>query len=309
MAHISSRKIVDHAIEKIANFFSGKVAFAATNVATGEVVSINEDAVLPTASTIKTAILAELFRQHHEGQIDINSRVQMAGADIVAGSGVLKELEPHLDASLLDVATLMIIVSDNTATNMVLDRIGGPAAVNQTMDSYGLTSIRLHNRVDFDAIGDDVRRFAESSALDFMKLNEMLAQGKLVNASASQQMMDILERQQYLDQVPRYFKYMTGARGLGIDQQISVACKTGFFPGTRVDAGIISLPEDVSIAYCAMAHGSKDQSIVPESEPAIANGLFGRLILEYWWPREWDSTAVTVPSRYVDEVLGEFLST
>ena len=60
--------------------------------------------------------------------------------------------------------------------------------------------------------------------------------------------------------------------------------KTGFFPGTRVDAGVLTLPNDVKIAYCVAAHGSPDLTIAPESAPAIVNGLLGKLLVEYWWP-------------------------
>lgn len=303
MSRITSRLELDRLIERIRASYSGTLAFAAKNLSTGEEILLNADEVLPTASTIKLAILAELYRQSRDEGIDLSERLTMQQSDIVGGSGVLKELGPGLQPTLYDLAMLMVIVSDNTATNMLIDRVGGVERVNQTMRNYGLNAIVLHNRVDFEVIGSDVRRFAESSATDLMRFNELLLQGTLVDADASTAMIGIMKQQQYLDQVPRYFNYRPGARELKPDQQIWLGCKTGFFGGTRVDAGVIFLPSDVNIAYCAMAHGSSDLSIVAESEPAITNGLLGRVMLEYWWPVDWNPAEAVVPSLYYDALV------
>ena len=303
MSRITAREEVDHLIERIDRLFSGDLAFAAKNLSTGEEILLNGDLILPTASTIKLAILAELYRQSRNGTVTLSESLAMQPSDIVGGSGVLKELGPGLQPTLYDLAMLMVIVSDNTATNMLIDRIGGVERVNQTMRDHGLETIVLHNRVDFELIGSDVRRFAESSAVDLMRFNELLLQGKLVDADASQAMINIMKQQQYLDQVPRYFNLRPGARELKPDQQIWVGCKTGFFGGTRVDAGVIFLPSDVSIAYCAMATSSRDLSIVAESEPAVTNGLLGRVMLEYWWPGDWNPAEAAVNSLYYDTLL------
>lgn len=304
MARIVNRQELDGLIDQIRSSFSGSLAFAAKNLATGEKILLNADEVLPTASTIKLAILAELYRQASDDGVDLSERLPMQQSDVVGGSGVLKELGAGLQPTLYDLAMLMVIVSDNTATNMLIDRLGGVDRVNETMRAYGLNTLVLHNRIDFELIGSDVRRFAESSALDLMRFNELLSQGRLVNAAASTAMIDIMKQQQYLDQVPRYFNLRPGARELKPDQQIWVGCKTGFFGGTRVDAGVIFLPSDVAIAYCAMAHNSNDLSIVAESEPAVTNGLLGRVMLEYWWPGDWNDDVAAVPSQYYDTLLG-----
>jgi len=303
MPRITNRETVDSLIESIRASFSGTLAFSAKNLSTGEEIVLNGDEVLPTASTIKLAVLAELYRQSRDEGLDLSERLAMQQSDIVGGSGVLKELGPGLQPALYDLAMLMVIVSDNTATNMLIDRVGGVERVNQTMRDYGLATLVLHNRVDFAVIGSDVRRFAESSATDLMRFNELLLQGKLVDARASKAMIDIMKQQQYLDQVPRYFNLRPGARELKPDQQIWVGCKTGFFGGTRVDAGVIFLPEDVRIAYCAMAHGSHDLSIVAESEPGVTNGRLGRVMLEYWWPGDWNPAEAAVPSLYYDALV------
>ena len=107
------------------------------------------------------------------------------------------------------------------------------------------------------------------------------------------------ERQQYLDQVPRYLNFNPYAKDLGLTQDIQVGCKTGFFTGMRVDAGVIKLPKATTIAYCVMSNGGRDGSFNAENKGAVAAGLVGRFLLEYWWPSTWDNAVQTLPSPHV----------
>jgi beta-lactamase class A len=304
MRQLRSREDFERALERIASNFSGEIGFAAKNLATGETIERKADAVMPTASVIKLAVLVELFRQAAEESLDLHQRLELREAAIVRGSGILKELGPGLNPTVYDLATLMVVLSDNTATNMLIDLVGGVDRVNRTMrQRLGLRTIVLHNRIDFEKIGNDVRRLAESSAREMAQLVEMLVNGEIVDAASSQAMVDIMQRQQYLDQVPRYVNFNPYAKELRIEQPVWVACKTGFFPGTRVDAGLMHLPDDITIAYCAMTDNCRDTSIAAESEGAVINGLMGRSILEYWWPGE-SAREVVLDSPYVAVVHG-----
>ena len=292
------RADLERDIASVQSRFAGSCGLAATNLTTGEQVLLNADQVFPTASVIKLSVLVELFAQAEEGRLQLDERLEMQASDIVGGSGVLRELLPGLRPTLTDLAMLMVIVSDNTATNMLIDRLGGCAAINQRVQAeYGFTSIVLHNRVDFERIGSDVRRFAEATPADLMRLMERMARDALVSVGASREMLRILGRQQYLDQVPRYLSVNPYARELNMQPDVDAALKTGFFPGTRVDAGVLTLRGRVKIAYCAAAHGSPDLTIAPESDPAVVNGLLGKLLVEYWWP-DPETPAGTRPTPY-----------
>jgi beta-lactamase class A len=296
-----SRADLDRNIANLQSRFKGQLGVAATNLATGEQVLVNAEQLFPTASVIKVSILAELFAQAEEGRLQLDERLAMQASDIVGGSGVLKELLPGLQLTLTDIAMLMVVLSDNTATNMLIDRLGGCDAINRRIQvEYGFSSIVLHNRVDFEKIGPDVRRFAEATPADLMRFMERLAREELVSASASREMQRIMSRQQYLDQVPRYLKVNPYARELNMQPEVGAALKTGFFPGTRVDAGILTLANEVKIAYCVAAHGSPDLTIAPESDSAIVNGLVGKLLVEYWWPSSATGTG-TLPTAYAAE--------
>ena len=299
MRQVRSREDLERGLERIVSNFSGEIGFAAKNLATSETIERNADAIMPTASVIKLAVLVEVFRQAAEEGLDLQKRLPLQEDEIVRGSGILKELEPGLMPTIYDLATLMVVLGDNTATNMLIDLIGGVDAVNRTIhERLGLRTIVLHNRIDFDEIGNDVRRFAESSAREMAQLVEMLAKGEIVDADSSRAMVDIMQRQQYLDQVPRYINFNPYAKELRIEQPVWIGCKTGFFPGTRVDAGLMRLPDEITIAYCAMTDNCRDTSIAAETEGAVINGLMGRSILEYWWPGE-SAQDVVLDSPYV----------
>jgi beta-lactamase class A len=292
-----SRADLDANIARVQRQFDGQLGIAATNMQTGEQVLVNADQVFPTASVIKIAVLAELFEQVDEGKLKLDERLPMQASDIVGGSGVLKELLPGLQPTLTDIAMLMVILSDNTATNMLIDRVGGCEVINRRMQGdYGFSSIALHNRVDFEKIGPDVRRFAEAAPIDLMRFMVKLGREELVSATASREMLRIMSRQQYLDQVPRYLKVNPYARELKMEPEVGASLKTGFFPGTRVDAGVLTLSGTVKVAYCVAAHGSTDLTIAPEATPAVVNGLIGKLLVEYWWP-DSGSTG-TLPTAY-----------
>src|SRR4051794_18740859 len=207
MTNRLTRQDVDRRLAAIRDRFSGVLGIAAKNLTTGEEVLVEPDRTFPTASAFKIPVLAELYRQVEEGRIRLDDRIPVRASDIVKGSGVLRALQPGLAATAHDLATLMIIVSDNTATNMLIDLVGGVEPINAFMRSLGLTSVVVHNRIDFEVIGDDNRRLAEAAPRDLMRLCGLMARGELVSAEASRGMLAIMRQQHYLSQFPRYLNY------------------------------------------------------------------------------------------------------
>jgi beta-lactamase class A len=213
------------------------------------------------------------------------------------GSGILKAFDAGLRPTLRDAATLMIVLSDNTATNLMIDSVGGVGAVNAAMDELGLSSIRLHNRVDFEVIGDDVRRLGESSPRDMRTLVQGIAERAIFAPQICEAVESVLAAQQYLDQVPRYLRISPYAAELSMNTPVTVANKTGFFPGTRADAGIVRFDGGEGFAYAVFHHGSRDKTFLPESEGSVLAGLIGKAITEQWWPGG-PAAAPTVSTPY-----------
>src|SRR5438067_3109591 len=150
MATGALRSDLERRLENLKKRFSGELGFAARNLATNEEILFDADRLYPTASVIKLAVLVEAFAQAHEKRLSLDDeRLLMQPSDLVLGSGVLRDLAPGLQPTIRDIAILMEIVSDNVATNMLIDRVGGVEVVNKRIQGeYGLKDIHLHNRVD-----------------------------------------------------------------------------------------------------------------------------------------------------------------
>lgn len=131
-----------------------------------EQVLYNADVLFPTASSIKIAIVEEVFRQG----LDLAQPLTVTEADWVGGSGVLTTLTPGISLSLGDLATLTITVSDNTASNLCLRAVGGPEAVNARLREWGCLDTKIHRPIKFKLDESDPPHTATSTPRDFLKI-------------------------------------------------------------------------------------------------------------------------------------------
>jgi beta-lactamase class A len=270
-------------LDELGSGFSGDFALYAKDLTTGETIERRADETFPTASCIKFFVLLELMRRVHRGELTLEQIVPITAAQQVGGSGVLKELRAGLEMCLRDVATLMIILSDNTATNVLVELLGLDA-INRTISGLGLETTRMLNRVDFDAIGSDVNRFAVTTAREFGRALEQVADGTFLDRASCDAVIDIMERQQYCDLLPRYLPYNPYARELKAAQTLRIANKTGFFMGVRCDTALLFLPQ-TTLAIAALTKNGADQSFGVENENAILLGRTGRALYEYFVER------------------------
>ncbi len=197
------RQELERQLDRLIQGFSGATSIHVKNLSTGEVIERNADAVMPTASCIKVFILLELMRRVDAGELALQQTIPVRAEQQVGGSGVLKDLTPGIALPLRDVATLMIVLSDNTATNMLIDLLGR-TAINDMIRGLGLRQTTLIRRIDFTSIGNEVGRLAVSTAREFTAALEQVAQGTFVSRAACDTIIDIMAPQQYLDLLPRY---------------------------------------------------------------------------------------------------------
>lgn len=257
--------------------FSGEFGMFARNLATGESVGINEDEVMPTASVIKVCVLGELYRQAESGLVDLNERREVTATDWWGGSGVLKEFAPGLQPTVNDLARMMIVVSDNVATGMLV-RLLGKERINQTMRAWGLPQTELVWKMD---PGASIREYAVSTPRELARLMELIATDAVLTPASCAAMRDHLSRQQYLDQIPRYLPHHPYASYFGITPEATVANKTGFYAGVRVDAAIVA-SERATFVIATMTDKSEDLSFIPDHEGMLLNGVAARLVYDAW---------------------------
>jgi len=222
---------------------------------TGEEIAIDADRQMDTMSTIKLPLMVEAFRQIESGKFKLTDRVTLDDAAKRPGTGILRSLDAGATVTVKDLLTLMIIVSDNTATDVLFDKVGGIGAVNALMDNYGLKSIRATapsstwfaalraapSRDDFHSQGKTP--YGLASPRDMGRLLEMISIGKAVSRASSDQMLQIMRGQVYSSRLP---KYVTG---------YTIPHKTGdFLPYIGNDVGIFESEKRHIIVCVFTAH-------------------------------------------------------
>jgi len=246
-------------IERLADATGGIVGVAATQLGTGRHIGYHEDALFPTASVIKLPLLVTLYEDAMAGRIDLSERMTYRDETKVAGSGVLQYLDGGLAPTLRDLSVLMMSVSDNTATDLLFDRVG-KARIEATMDRLGLSSIRvpfdiremLMELVDMDHSMpggyDELRRLLRISAgsggrsmipdqadrttpADMCRLLELVESRAILDADACTAIVELMKRIQSGTRIP----------GL-LPKGTVVAHKTGSYRRLRNDVGIVYAP-------------------------------------------------------------------
>lgn len=224
-------------------------------IETGEEIAIDADRQMDTMSVIKIPLMVEAFRQIEAGKFALTDRIPITEQAKRPGTGVIRSLDPGAQLTIKDLLTLMVIVSDNTATDLIFDKVGGTEPVNRLMADWGLNSIRATGTADvwFKALraaggAEKFHRegktpFGLSSPRDMGKLLEKIEKAEAVSKKASDQMLSIMRGQLYSTRLPRY---VSGFR---------IPHKTGdFLPYIGNDVGILESPARRVVMSVFTAH-------------------------------------------------------
>ncbi|TMG06386.1 MAG: serine hydrolase [Chloroflexi bacterium] len=187
---------------RIGSTYSGKWTYALTDMSSGQKIGHRQDDVMPTASLIKVPVLTALYRAVHEGRLRLTDRIRYGDEHRCLGSGVLSRLTPGVEMTVRDAAVLMIIISDNSATNIVIDLVGLDQ-VNETMRCFGLGRTTIFQRLGDTKAGLDARKMSVSTAGEMTRLLELIARHEAVPPEASEDMLRIMRRQDYRHELSR----------------------------------------------------------------------------------------------------------
>ena len=204
----------------------------------GHTVEIGADEPFETASTIKAYILAALYLQASRGQASLEDRITYQPQHFVDGSGMLRALGVGAALKVKDAATLMIICSDNIATNMIIDYLGLDQ-INRCIRELGFAHTVLHNTLHFDRYS----RLGTTTPRDYGSLFAQVARGSLVSPQASREMLTIFRAQHYNTMLTADFPpYYLDCEETGDPELIWVASKSGSMNACRNDGGIVHTP-------------------------------------------------------------------
>jgi beta-lactamase class A len=251
-------------IRRLAAGFSGVLGVWAQSLETGETVEWNEAESFPAASTIKVPILYEVFRQAGEGRISLDDQLTLRAEDIVPGSGILKDLTPGSVLPVRDLATLMIVISDNTATNMLIDLVG-LEAINASAVALGLSGTRLAFKL-FRAPQGPPRNV--STPADLGRLMALMGTGAVLTPAACGEMLAILGRQHFTDLITRRIPEHDGFLEAGREPAMTVASKSGSIRGTRNDVGLVAA-HGRRYVIAMMSKNCADQRFYQDNEAAL----------------------------------------
>jgi beta-lactamase class A len=228
----------------------GKIGFYYKNLITGEEWELNPALPLKAASVIKIPVLTHIFTQLQSGSADRNETYRIKAEDKLPSCGALTYMHTGLEVTLQDLYTLMIILSDNTATNLLIRKFGIDP-INQCMRQLGL-NVTTVNRVLFDPAEAAKGKENYICAKEIGILLEKLYRGTLVSPAASEEMLGILKNQRLNGKMPFYF---TG--------EVKIAHKTGEDDGITHDVGIVFAPQPFVVCFCS------NEVDVPRFETAI----------------------------------------
>lgn len=205
----------------------------------GNVVCIHAEETFETASAIKTFILACVFDEVKAGNLSLDDMITYQPKHFVDGSGVIRSLDPGLALRVKDVVTLMIIVSDNTATNMIIDLLG-VEKINACIQKLGCKDTILHNRIDFETY----RQLGTSTPRDYASIFVRLANGTLIGEKEDAQMLEIFKKQHYNSAITKQFPVaLFDEEDCGAEAgAFWVASKSGSMDACRNDGGIVHTP-------------------------------------------------------------------
>ena len=258
-------------VEQAIQASGAQIGVAIRHIELGEEIMINADTPVPLASVVKIPVLAEAFRQMVGGCFSLTDRWLLEHGAKALGSGILTQFDDDLNPTVKDLLTLMIIVSDNTATDIVMRRLG-IEAIDAFVHQLGLTQTHVARTLteifedmlpsadpdqDRHALAKweakhGVRRDGFSYSLgsdnnvgtprEMTQLLEMIFTAEILDRSACDGMFDILLKQQYYDRLPRFLPPGT-----------PIAHKTGTFSGVRNDCGIIYVKDDSHVVVSVLS--------------------------------------------------------
>jgi beta-lactamase class A len=271
--------------EEIARACTGTLGFYARDLRTGRTLEHAPDTVFPTASLIKVAILVEIERQVLAGILSMDQEIALRDEDRVGGSSLLRHMTTGIRLPLRDWAFLMMQVSDNTATNTLIDLVG-LERVNATMDREGFAAIRLHHKIDFDCLWHDAGHLGTGTPRAFAEVLAAILDRRLLTPEACDDMLRLMDGVGAGERLARYLPYNPYAqqqreRGLTPAETgpiVRFAGKTGSLTGVRTHAGVLWSDEvPLRMALCGMVTGSTDTTWTPDMDALVAIAQAGSL--------------------------------
>ena len=282
-------------IEQIAQQHHGKVAFYAENLKTRDRVTLQPDTPVQTASIIKLALLWEAMQQVRAGRAHWSDKLTLTHDNQTDGSGVLGFFDTPLTLTLKDVLSMMVIVSDNTATNLAIDTVGLDAT-NKELQRIGLKQTWLYKKIGKPSTAPmpaDQSRFGlgKTTAHEISTLMQRIVTCRLSDDGAAPSANDravcdvalgMLRNQMYRDGAPRYLEAVDTS-----ETGSAIASKTGALDAVRNDVDAIATKNGLVI-LTVLTWDNADKSWTDDTEAYLTSAKIAKNIIDTWSPQGLD---------------------
>jgi beta-lactamase class A len=278
-AHASD---LEKRVEVLAASHHGSVALYAKNLTTGESISLDAKRPVQTASVIKLPLMLQAFEQVKSGKVKLSTPLVLTKDNQVGGSGILHLLDLGLQLTLKDAITLMMTLSDNTATNIVIDAVG-LQPTNDMLARMGLKNTYFYKKVYKPAEGPlppDQKRFGlgKTTAEEMAKVVESIYRCDLGDRDLCLQMITIMRNQQYRDMLPRYLERKDASEDLSV-----IADKIGALDDVRNDVALVYTKRG-PLVISIFTYNNADKSWTPDNQAEMLIGRLALTIVDTWSP-------------------------
>ncbi len=260
----------EQALLKLISSGEGTYGVSIYHFETKECFEYHLDELFYSASIIKVPIMAAVFAHAAEGKCSLSDKIQVREEDIVPGDGIIKYLSPGIEWTIHDLIVLMIIESDNTATNVLIDLVGIDQ-INTYMKEWGFDQSHLHHKLQIKA-GRDPEKMNVITAHEMNGFLKKIAVGSVVSLNSCKKMIDILKQQKMNDLLPSLLPEAGGV--IGMIPNWEIAHKTGYVPGIEHNVGLLYLP---SHTYAVSV---LSKNVPKRSEPRRIMGEVGQLLYQ-----------------------------
>ncbi len=269
-------------LDALARSHRGKLALFARHLKTGATVAIDADRPVPTASVIKLPILLEAFAQVKAGRLSLGEKIILREGDKVPGSGILTFLHGGLELTLEDALVLMMTMSDNTAANLVLDKVG-IAAVNRRLAAMGLKQTYLYKKVFRPVEGpvpEDQKLFGlgKTTAREMAAVLESLERCDLEAPPLCRRMIEIMQNQQSRIMIARFLETADTS-----EPKSQIAAKLGELDDVKAEVALV-YTRTGPIVLSIFTYDNQDQRWVADNEAYVWIGRAARTIVDAWAP-------------------------
>ena len=265
----------EQSIAELATPPAGRVGICAETLDGRHLIEVNADEVYPAASSIKMYVLFTLLAQADHGQLVLDERIEFTPAAAKPGSGVLFHLDPGLQPTLKDLATLMMMISDNSALMMLTNYLGLDT-INAEIDQLGLEHTRFGDWSRFETTYADSMLFGHATPREFVHFLLRMRSGELLSPASQEIFWDTLRIQKYIEPIRKFLPASPWSREFGEAETVWVASKSGLLDDCATESGFIKV-NDGGWALSIMVKDLPEIGTNPEIGESLVSNISLRI--------------------------------